>query len=60
MASLTIPRPCKVKYQGASYPEFHGARCSKDAPHADERHFAIVNGKALSWLTEEEKAALRG
>jgi hypothetical protein len=51
---------CPVVYQGKSYPSLHGTRCGIEYhPHPNERHTAFPNGK-YAWLTEEEKAALRG
>lgn len=51
---------CDVKYEGESYPQWHGASCIIPGPHVGRRHQGYADGAPLSWWTEEEKVRLRG
>lgn len=51
---------CPVVYEGASYPQLRGTRCTRNQhPHAGLRHEARPGGKYLGWWTAEEKASIR-
>lgn len=61
---LTPEKQCSVVYEGKSYPQYHGTRCTLETPHPDERHFALTphagrgTGR-LAWWTEAEKQTRR-
>jgi hypothetical protein len=52
-------KQCSVVYEGKSYPQFHGTRCTKEAPHPDEQHYGTTEGHWIRWRTAAEKQIRR-